>query len=492
MNFVSTRGSEVDSFLKAFNKGLAEDGGLFLPESFPNLSDRFDSLAELTYPELVAEFMHLFAPEISKDEWSALAKKSYSEFSAQDTVNLHQLRSTPSRDLYVLELFHGPTRAFKDFALQLVGSLYERESKVNNSTYTIVGATSGDTGSAAIYGVIQNPSVKIFIMYPDGKIAHEQELQITTTGSSNVFPIAIEGTFDDAQRIVKELFSDTAFSKQIHIAAVNSINIARILAQSVYYLYIYLKLRKGDQENLANQVDSVEENVLSGQMNKVRFIIPTGNFGNILSGWILNRMGIECDFVFATNENNVLDVLWKTGIYAKKGAVSTHAPSMDIQQASNFERMLYFMYGENPEKVKEILGTFNAESAVSIDLSLIPKNITSHSVSDLEIEQSIKDCFDKYGYVIDPHTACAYASVSDGESGVGSSSEIEYMDVILATASPAKFPEIVEKCTGQKPIDPAIEQLKERKKVYVKKEAKTEAIKGYIEECLGFKDMGCF
>ncbi len=474
MNFVSTRGSKVDSFLDAFNKGLADDGGLFLPETLPDLTDRLDVLSKLTYPELVAEFMYMFAPEIDREEWSGLTKKSYSEFSAADVVNLHSLKGVLNRDLYVLELFHGPTRAFKDFALQLVGSLYERESKKNNSTYTIVGATSGDTGSAAIYGVIQNPSVKIFIMYPDGKIAHEQELQITTTGSPNVFPIAIEGTFDDAQRIVKELFSDTEFAKQIHIAAVNSINIARILAQSVYYLYTYLKLRK------------------SNQVSKIRFIIPTGNFGNILSGWILNKMGVECDFIFATNENNVLDVLWKTGVYAKKGAVSTYAPSMDIQQASNFERMLYFMYGESAEKVKEILGTFNTNSSVSIDMSLIPKNITSRSVSDLEIEESIKNCFDKYTYVLDPHTACAYASLPSeaGEStervNIETNTEYEkYVDVILATASPAKFPEIVEKCTGKKPIDPAIEKLKERKKLYVKKEARTEVIKKYIEECLG-------
>lgn len=460
MNFVSTRGAKVDSFLSAFNKGLADDGGLFLPESFPNLTDRLDTLSKLTYPELVADFMYLFAPEINREEWSSLTKKSYFDFSVADVINLHTLRE----NLYILELFHGPTRAFKDFALQLVGSLYERESKKNNSTYTIVGATSGDTGSAAIYGVIQNPSVKIFIMYPDGKIAHEQELQITTTGSSNVFPIAIEGTFDDAQRIVKELFSDAEFSKQIHIAAVNSINIARILAQSVYYLYTYLKLRKSDQSS------------------KIRFIVPTGNFGNILSGWILNKMGIECDFMFATNENNVLDVLWKKGIYAKKGAVSTYAPSMDIQQASNFERMLYFMYGENPEKVKQILVKFNSDSSVPIDISLIPKNITSYSVSDSEIEQSIKNCFTEYAYVLDPHTACAYAGIS---SGSVNTEYLEYIDVILATASPAKFPEIVEKCTGMKSIDPAIEKLKERKKVYVKKEARTEAIKGYIEECLG-------
>ncbi len=444
MKFKSTRGVSVDSFLDAFNAGLASDGGLFVPEFFPSIKDKLEYYKTLTYPALVAEFMSLFDDEISKEEWVEVVNKAYSDFAVPDKVALKDISS----DLSILELFHGPTLAFKDFALQVVGQLYSRECTKRGKRYTILGATSGDTGSAAIYGVLGNTAINIFIMYPDGKIAPQQELQITTTGASNVFPIAIDGTFDDAQTIVKQVFPDKSLADEVHLAAVNSINIARILAQSVYYLFTYLKIDTN---------------------KRIQFSVPTGNFGNVLSGWILNNMGLDCSFVLATNENDVLHHVWQTGEYLKRDSKVTYAPSMDIQQASNFERLLYYMYGGDTDKVKGVLEEFKNNGRVAIDRELLPSSIRSVSTSDAEIEKVISDFYTKYNYILDPHTACAYKGISS-----------EYYNVIVATASPAKFPEIIEKTTGVAPTDRRLDALKDKRRVFKSLPADLELVKKYI------------
>jgi threonine synthase len=446
MKFKSTRGTSVDSFLEAFNAGLAADGGLFVPEYFPDIKERLEYYRTLSYPALVAEFFTLFDDEISKEEWTEITEKAYSDFSVPDKVQLVEL----SPDLSVLELFHGPTLAFKDFALQVVGQLYSRECQKKGKTYTILGATSGDTGSAAIYGVLGNNSIRIFIMYPDGKIAPQQELQITTTGAQNVFPVAIQGTFDDAQTIVKQVFSDKNFAEEIHLAAVNSINIARILAQSAYYLFTYLKIKTNKH---------------------IKFLVPTGNFGNVLSGWMLTNMGVDCSFVLGTNENDVLHQVWQTGEYIKKDSKVTHAPSMDIQQASNFERLLYYMYDGNTERVREVLDGFKNEGRVKIDVKLLPSLITSTSTSNNEIENIISEFYVAHNYILDPHTACAYKGI-----------DTDSYNIIVSTASPAKFPEIIEKSIGIIPADSRLEALKDEKKVFVKLPADLEIIKKYITE----------
>jgi threonine synthase len=462
MKFKSTRGAEAPSFSEAFNQGLAPDGGLFVPELFPNISERLDFYSTLTYAELAAEFMFIFAEEINKDEWQKLTEQSYSSFSesAPDKIFLKEiLNPSDTVDISVLELFHGPTLAFKDFALQLVGKLYERECLKSKKVYTILGATSGDTGSAAIYGVLGNPSINIFIMYPEGKIAPEQELQITTTGSANVFSISIAGTFDDAQAIVKDAFSDRVFAEKVGLAAVNSINIARILAQSIYYLFAYLKVKKKADESLNANSDK----------KRMRFIVPTGNFGNVLSGWFLNNMGLDCDFVLATNENDVLHSLWNTGEYKKKPAKETYAPSMDIQQASNFERLLYYMYDEDAEKVFKILSELKEKGIVHIDMSRAPKSISSISTNDSEIEDAIRIFYTQHGYILDPHTACAYKGIDPASR-----------NIIVSTASPAKFPKVIEKCTGIIPKDEVLERLRTREKVFVSMGVDAEKIKEYI------------
>jgi len=447
MKFKSTRGEISNSFLQAFNTGLASDGGLFVPEQYPNIQDKLNHFSTLSYPELVSEFFSLFDDEISKEEWLKLATSAYTNFDSEDKISLVNI----SPEIHILELFHGPTLAFKDFALQFVGKLYERETKLNNKKYTILGATSGDTGSAAIYGVLDNLNINIFILYPDGNISPMQELQITTTESRHVFPISIEGSFDDAQSIVKDLFSDKEFRDKINLRAVNSINIARILAQSVYYLFTYLKLTK------------------EGSAKPIRFIVPTGNFGNILSGWILAKMGLDFSFVLSTNENDVLHTLWETGIYEKKSAKVTSAPSMDIQQASNFERILYYMYDEDPTKVKEILKELKDRSRVTIDYSKIPKNISSTRTNNAEINDCIKSFYSKYNYVLDPHTACATKGINN-----------KYTNIILATAAPAKFPEIINECINITPTHPRLEILKSKSRIREKLPADKNAIKSYI------------
>lgn len=450
MKFQSTRGDIAETFLEAFNKGLAGDGGLYIPTELPNLTDRFDSLAKLSYPELVAEFMSYFDNEISKEDWKKLAAKSYEAFASKDVVSLVELTT----DLHVLELFHGPTLAFKDFALQIVGNLYEYEVRVHGKRYTIVGATSGDTGSAAIHSVLNKENIDIFIMYPKGKIAPLQELQITTTVAHNVFPISIEGTFDDAQAIVKKLFADTEFSQRINLAAVNSINIARILAQSAYYLYAFLKLR-------------------STTKLPIKFVVPTGNFGNILSGWLLTKMGMDASFVAATNENDVLHKLFTTGMYQKQSAQSTHAPSMDIQQASNFERLIYYMFEGDTERVVRTMKEFNEKGNVAFDTNLFPKNITTATTSNENIIEVIKSFFTQYNYILDPHTACAAPHVTPG-----------YCNVILATASPAKFPDTIENAIKVHPTDPRLESVKDLPQQKVELPADIEKVKKYILETI--------
>src|SRR4051812_37561299 len=269
MKFLSTRGQTPSlGFSDAVATGLAPDGGLFLPEYLPDFSGHLEGFAKLGYAELCFEFLKVFATDIPTETLRSIIAQSYTKFAHPEIAPLKPL----AKNLYVLELFHGPTLAFKDFALQLLGNLYEYQCRTRKETINVLGATSGDTGAAAIHGLLGKPGTAIFILYPDGRVSPLQERQMACTGAENVFALAIDGTFDDAQNVLKDIFANKTFATEHRLSAVNSINIARILAQSVYYLYAWLRVPEAERTN-------------------VEFVVPTGNFGNVFAGWLLQQMG---------------------------------------------------------------------------------------------------------------------------------------------------------------------------------------------------------
>ncbi|MGY8718255.1 MAG: threonine synthase, partial [Verrucomicrobiia bacterium] len=286
MNYISTRGqTPALGFSDAVATGLAPDGGLFLPEQLPQFSaDELKAFEGLSYPALCSAFFRKFATDIDNATFAEIVERSYTKFNHPDIAPLVPL----SDDLLVLELFHGPTLAFKDFALQLLGNLYEHQCAMRKQSINVLGATSGDTGAAAIHGLLGKPGTTIFILYPDGRVAPLQERQMTCTGADNVYAMAIEGSFDDAQTALKEIFADQDYRTRHCLSAVNSINLARVLAQCVYYLSAWLRLPRERQDN-------------------VEFVVPTGNFGNVLAGWMLQKMGVPIrSFKVATNQNDIL------------------------------------------------------------------------------------------------------------------------------------------------------------------------------------------
>jgi len=453
-------------------KGLAQDGGLFIPHAVPLLStEDISKLENLSFQELAIEIFSRFVSEseIPRDDLRKIVEKSYSTFREKDvtpTVTLDQ-----SKNLYLLELFHGPTFAFKDVALQFLGNLFEyflvrrnqNKSSGDREHLTVIGATSGDTGSAAIYGLRGKKDVSVFIMHPKGKISPIQEAQMTTVTDANVHNLAVEGTFDDCQDFVKALFGDEEMNKTHRLAAVNSINWARILAQITYYFASYFSLkRSGKLDNGA----------------KVRFVVPTGNFGDILAGYFAKSMGLPINkLVIATNENDILYRFWRTGHYEKKpvhgreaeggypgveahedGVKETLAPAMDILVSSNFERLLWFLafevYGKGSpaekqkaagEKVKGWLEDLKSQGGFGVDSAVLDaakRDFESERVSDKQILDTIKDVYawnaDQKQYVLDPHSAIGVAAA------LRSAPSRDTCAVVACTAHPAKFSAAVE------------------------------------------------
>jgi len=443
MNYISTRGqSQPVSFCEAVAAGLAPDGGLYLPESLPDLREHLDSWSTLSYPELCYEFFHLFATDISKQVLKKRVEQSYEFFSHAKIAPLKKLEN----DCYVLELFHGPTLAFKDFALQLLGNLYEEQIRRTKVAINVLGATSGDTGSAAIHGLLGKKGVNIFILYPNGRISPLQERQMTTTGAGNVFPISIEGTFDDAQHIVKDIMGDAELKDRFKLSAINSINLARILAQCVYYIYAFYQLPKSARKH-------------------VEFAVPTGNFGNILAGWLVQKMGLPVEsFRVATNQNDILYRLFTTGRYEVDDVYPSLAPSMDIQVASNFERFLYYAEGEDSERVRQVMKVLK-ETGKYVFENFDADTFTASRMDDEEIFKVTKEVFEKYAYVVDPHTACGFKQMSENKT-----------TVVLATAHPAKFPETIQKAIHQDAIAESLEAIKTEAMIHYRLPACREAV----------------
>lgn len=456
MQYVSTRGqSRPHSFSEAVAAGLAPDGGLFLPESLPDISGRLPEWAGLGYAELASAFLSLFGTDIDPFEWQALTGEAYRGFDHPEVAPLVALNDRT----FVLELFHGPTLAFKDFALQLLGLLYKRQVARTGQRLAVLGATSGDTGSAAIHGCLGLDGISIFILYPEGRVSPLQERQMACTGADNVHAVCVPGTFDDAQRVVKEAFGDTAFAAEVNLSAVNSINIARVLAQCVYYLWAWLRLPAGAHD--------------AG----VDFVVPTGNFGNVLAGWMLQRMGAlpGARFRVATNQNDILHRFFTTGEYREGEVRASHAPSMDIQAASNFERFLYYYFDQDPARTREAMAMMKATGRLSLG-GAPAGTLSATRLDDAGIAETIATVWNQHRYEIDPHTACGFAALDQGRTSV-----------VLATAHPAKFPDVVRSATGREPIHPALEALKARPLERRRLPAEVEAVKAYVRKFCQFR-----
>jgi threonine synthase len=447
MRYISTRGHcEPLSFTEAVATGLAPDGGLYVPEELPSISHLLEDWESLDYAGLCLEFFKLFATDVDGATLKACVDDAYSRFDDEQIAPLKEL----SQGLHVLELFHGPTLAFKDFALQLLGNLYEEQIRRTGRPITVLGATSGDTGAAAIHGLLGKEGVNIHILYPNGGVSPLQERQMTCTGADNVFPIGIDGTFDDAQTALKDVFGDLAFRHEVNLSAVNSINLARVLAQSVYYIYAWLQLSPEQRE-------------------AVTFIVPTGNFGNVLAGWWARKMGLPVKgFRIATNQNDILYRLFTTGRYLIDDVRPSYAPSMDIQIASNFERFLYYHEERDPDRVWAIMDAFKTSG----DYTFVnfQKDVFSASrANDTDIKQLTRGIHETFGYIVDPHTACGFQDLPAGGTRI-----------VLGTAHPAKFPDVIEEAVGLHPVSPALEALKEMKPVRYSLEPDPQSIKAFI------------
>ena len=447
MRYVSTRGKGGSlTFSEAVEMGLAPDGGLYVPGNLPSVHSLLAGAEAPSYPDLCKAFFRLFATDLEPAVLDDCIDRAYTQFDDPAIAPLRQLRE----DLFVLELFHGPTLAFKDFALQLLGNLYEAQIRRTGRPITVLGATSGDTGAAAIHGLLGRENVNTFILYPAKGVAPLQERQMTCTGADNVFAVAIDGTFDDAQTALKEVFADGDFRTETGLSAVNSINLARVLAQCVYYLYAWWQLP-------------------SAARGRLRFVVPTGNFGNILAGWWCEKMGLPvADFRIATNQNDILYRLFSSGHYELGNVSPSSAPSMDIQVASNFERFLYYHEGQDPERVRSIMSAFRETG--TYHFHNFDRDLFSASRADDErIRHHIKNVYREFKYIPDPHTACAFENLpEDGTK------------VILATAHPAKFPSVIEETTGVHPTAPALEELKARESRSFPLEPDPATIKDFI------------
>ena len=430
MRYVSTRGETNAGFADVLLGGLAADGGLYLPDVWPSFSQaEIQALSEHSYPEIAYRLMRPFIGDAFTDsEFRADVTNAYAEFSHPEIVPLRQI----SPDLYLLELFHGPTLAFKDVAMQLLGHLFARALNKRGRHATVIVATSGDTGSAAIAALKGQPNVDVVVLHPNGRVSDVQRRQMTTVLDSNVHNIALEGTFDDTQSIVKELFSDREFVREVGLTAVNSINFARIMAQCVYYFTASIAL---------------------GSTPPARFVVPTGNFGDIFAGEAASRMGLHVEkLVVATNSNDILARALETGAYRSGAAQATLSPSMDIQVASNFERALFEASGRDSKWVTDSMDDFAKSRSLAIKpnvLKTLSERYCAGSANDDETLAKIGQVHREFGIVVDPHTAVGLVVADKLNPPAGTPT------VVLATAHPAKFPNAVERATGTRPELPA-------------------------------------
>lgn len=454
MKYKSTRGGVSDiSFKDAVMMGLASDGGLLVPTEIPDISSRLPSLTGLSYQELATEIMSLFISDIPRAELESLVERSYQSFTDDKVTPLVQVG-----DLHILELFHGPTLAFKDVALQFLGNVFELILQERQSRVNILGATSGDTGSAAIAGIRGKDNIDIFIMFPEGKTSPLQERQMTSILDDNVHNIGIDGSFDDCQQIMKTIFSDLPFKDAHNLAAVNSVNWTRVLAQVVYFFSAYSQL---------------------GAPTAFDVTVPTGNFGNIFAGYVAKKMGLPIRrLLLATNANDILARFFSSGVYERQTVNFTHSPAMDIQVASNFERYLYYALAEDGERVSGFMKAFleSGRAQLPFNTRTFDDSFVSAAVSNDATLAMIRQTYADHTYIADPHTA------------VGLCVANEHLDetvpmVCLATAHPAKFDDVMKTALPEVVVShPILEALRDLPTRKHNLGADVEAIKALIQE----------
>lgn len=458
MDYISTRGSAPAlDFAGATLAGLANDGGLYVPREWPRFSaDEIAAMAGLPYAELAARVMQPFVGDsLTPERLLELTTQAYGRFAHKAVTPLKQL----DEQHWLLELFHGPTLAFKDVALQLLGLLFEEFLSRGGDPLTIVGATSGDTGSAAIDAVAGRARVEIFMLHPKGRVSEVQRRQMTTVLAPNVHNIAIEGTFDDAQAMVKRMFNDAAMTDRFAIGAVNSINWARLMAQVVYYFAAALQL--------------------GAPHRKVAFAVPTGNFGDVFAGYVAAQMGLPIErLIVATNVNDILHRALTTGDYSAGTVTPTAAPSMDIQVSSNFERLLFDLGGRDGKSLAAQMAGFEATKAMQLTNAQregAAALFTSARADADDMARALRWAWDAAGELLDPHTAIGLHAAQ--LAGIDPAVPV----VTLATAHPAKFREAVERATGHRPTLPArIGDLFEREERLVELPGDYAAIAEYV------------
>ena len=431
--------------------GLASDGGLMVPDLVPDVSAKLTAWSGLTYPQLAFEVIRVFCDDIVEDELRRMTEGTYAGFNHPDVAPLRNVGS-----LSVLELFHGPTLAFKDFALQFLGELFSHILLERNEILNILGATSGDTGSAAIQAMRGRPGIRVLIMFPDGRTSPLQELQMTTVLDDNIFNLAVDGSFDDCQRLLKSVFNDLPFNQAYSLGAVNSVNWARVLAQVVYYFWSWYQLRCPTEFDVT---------------------VPTGNFGNIFAGYLAKKMGLPLGRLnLATNDNDILARFFKSGVYERGPVHFSLSPAMDIQVASNFERYLYFQLGGDAERVEAFMSAFESNKISTLEgLHGGYDWFQAGAVTDAETVATIEKIFDQFGYLADPHTAVGIAIAEQYQRD-------DVPMVAVATAHPAKFVEAVEQALPHTPNHhPTLEALAGKETRRYDLDASEASLKTFIE-----------
>jgi threonine synthase len=442
MKYISTRHGSQGSpapldFEDVMLAGLARDGGLYLPAEWPHFSKaEIAALKGKPYVEVAYRVMKPFVGNtFDEPTFRRLIAEAYASFETPEVAPVKLLGTVSPQDggMHLLELFHGPTLAFKDVALQLLGRMLDHTLSARGQHATIVGATSGDTGSAAIEAVRDRKTIDIFMLHPRGRVSEVQRRQMTTILAPNVHNIAVQGTFDDCQDLAKACFNDLAFRDRHALTAVNSINFARVMAQIVYYFWAALKLGAPD--------------------TPVAFTVPSGNFGNAYAGYAAKQMGLPIShFVIAANSNDILARFFEQGAMTMTGVIATYSPSMDIQVSSNFERLLFDMYGRDGKALADAMTAFRSTGTLKVGanaLGGVRELFDAGRVDEPGTLAAIADCLKRFGEMIDPHTAVGYAVAQQHRR------DPKVPMVVLATAHPAKFPDAVQKATGVRPALPA-------------------------------------
>ena len=454
MKYISTRGKAPElGFEDVLLSGLASDGGLYIPKEWPKVD--YKELPTTSYSEQAAYVIYPFVKDfLNYEELNDITSQAYSQFPSKEAIGLKEVE----KGNYLLELFHGPTLAFKDFAMLLLAQFFETSLSKKDKSITILGATSGDTGSAAIEAFKNNKHCTVFILFPKGRVSEIQRKQMTTVDSASIYPIEIDGTFDDCQNLVKNLFQNLEFKEEMSLGAINSINWARVAAQIVYYFSTFQQLKS----------------------NRVSFSVPTGNFGDVLAGWVAKKMGLPIDkLIVATNDNDILDRAISNGDYFQEEVKATTSPSMDIQISSNFERLLFESLNKDSEKLRNLFIELKENNGFRIDndtLSYIKNDFKSGKASERKVKDTISRIYKVSNIILDPHTAVGfYASAKKLDADVPM--------VNLGTAHPAKFSQAVIDAIGLEPeIPDRLKNIINKKEKFTELDNNSEALIGFIRK----------